>query len=193
VASGRALILALSGCGVLLIGAGGWFVLFLAAHGLQEGKGEIDQASDCRTSLAKTTACHGKDTTFQECHYHYRADGIPDAQVCAAFLAGPRDGSVAEAGSIACPETSPVGWEGVSCEDYGLDPKMACFRCIDHSAPETARALLQGFDRSCEQASCSRAAMNPYRKRASASTPQRGEADSPANGSFGGPGRCRRI
>jgi hypothetical protein len=174
VASRRALILALSGCGVLLIGAGGWFVVFLAAHGLHEGKGEIDQASDCRTSLAKTTACHGKDTSFQECHYHYRADGIPNAQVCAAFLAGPRVGAVAEAGSSPCPETSPVGWEGVSCEDYGLDPKMACFRCIDHSSPETARALLQGFDRTCEHGIMLKSCNEPL--------PQEGEREHPAKG-----------
>jgi hypothetical protein len=174
VANRRALILALSGCGVLLLGAGGWLVLSLGTHALQEGKGEIDQASNCRTLLAKTTACHGEDTSFKECHYHFRADGIPDPQVCAAFLASPRDGSVAEAGSSHCPEASPAGWGGVSCEDYGLDPTMVCFRCMDKSSPETARFLLQGFDRSCEHGIVLKSCNEPI--------PQGGEREHPAKG-----------
>jgi hypothetical protein len=169
----RTLILTLLGCGVL-IGAGGWFVLSVRVHGLQEGKGEIDQASDCRTSLTKTTACHGEDTSFQECRYHFRADGIPDAQVCAAFLASPRGGSVAEAGASPCAETSPAGWGGVSCEDYGLDPKMVCFRCTDKSSPETVRHLLQGFDRSCEHGIVLKSCNEPL--------PQEGEREHPTKG-----------
>ncbi len=144
-------VFTLSGCGVLVLGAVAWLCLHFIVHGLQEGKGQLDQTSDCRTSLAKTTGCQGEDTSFQECHYHFRADGIPDAKVCAAFLAWPQaDPAAASAVENTCPETLPSGWENVPCENYGLAATMVCFHCFDGSRPEAARRLLQAFDPSCE-------------------------------------------
>ena len=128
-----------------------------ARHGLgvargAPGKQDIDHASDCRTSLAMTTACRGQNSSFQECHYYFRAEGVPDPQVCTAFLAGPDAGPAARVDEGPCPETRPAGWQTVACEDYHLDAKMVCcFRCFDGSQPESGRALLQAFDRACER------------------------------------------
>ena len=119
--------------------------------GLQGGKGSIAQSSECRTSLSMTTACQGENSSFQECHYHFRAEGVPDPRVCAAFLAGPDAGPAPSADDGPCPETHPAGWEGVACQDFHLDAKMVCFRCSDRSHLEAGRELLQAFDRSCDQ------------------------------------------
>ena len=40
---------------------------------------------------------------------------------------------------------------GDTLDHYRLDAKMVCFRCFDGSQPESARALLQAFDRACER------------------------------------------
>ena len=144
---------AIAGAGVLLVAGVG--VTMLVEQG--SGGRVIDSPDDCRTALLKTTSCSGEDTSFQECHYHFRAEGIPDRQVCAAYLAsgnGASDDRV-----VKCLETSPAGWTRVPCAGRDLgssgvaagDADFVCFACSDGGL-ENARSLLQAFDRSCQHA-----------------------------------------
>jgi hypothetical protein len=146
-------IVACSSAAVLLVG--GLFLRSARPHvdaigRLQEGKGNLDRASDCKTSLSMTTRCVGEDSSFQECHYHLRAEGIPDPRICAAFLSGPDAAAPATADEGPCPETRPAGWRAVDCNDFHVHADMLCFRCTDQSHSETDRELLQAFDRSCD-------------------------------------------
>lgn len=112
--------------------------------------GKFDDPKHCQTALARVATCRGEDTSFQECHLKYRADGTPNAQVCAAFLgaadAGPAD--VESATKAHCPERSPVGWLKVPCARFQLDPSWVCFTCAEHEL-EVGRTLVQAFDTSC--------------------------------------------
>jgi hypothetical protein len=149
---GRTKLIVFAVCGVVVcMGACGWVALKAASYPfLQEGKGTIDDPSVCHTSLAKTTACRGSDTSWQECHYQFRADGIPDADVCASFLAAPIDASASTTAGQPCPEMSPAGWRRIACERFRLDATMACFYCVDGRL-ESARQVVQAFAPSCER------------------------------------------
>lgn len=106
-------------------------------------------ASQCKTALLETTSCRGEDTSFQECHYFFRAEGKPDPTICRAFTSvasGPRD-----AGGVACDERAPSGWTKVPCKDYRLPDDNACFTCTSARHEET-RHLLQAFTPNCERA-----------------------------------------
>jgi hypothetical protein len=112
--------------------------------------GEFDDPKHCHTALAQVATCRGEDTSFQECHFRYRADGTPNAQVCAAFL-GAADAGPAEIESATkehCPERSPIGWEKVPCARFHVDPSWTCFTCAEHEL-EVGRTLVQAFDPSC--------------------------------------------
>jgi hypothetical protein len=152
------LVVIVVACSVVVVLAVGGFFLRSgrprvdANGGLREGKGNLDRASDCKTSLAMTTRCVGEDSSFQECHYHLRAEGVPDPRVCAAFLSGPDAAAPATADEGPCPETRPAGWRPVDCNDFHVHADMLCFRCTDQSHTETDRELLQAFDRSCDMA-----------------------------------------
>jgi hypothetical protein len=142
----------LGGAAVVLVLGGAAALLVIGAVEFSTGGGgPLTKPSDCRTSLAETTSCQGEDTSFQECHYHLRAEGVPDANLCALFLATVDGVPAPDPQHAPCPETSPAGWTRVACGAYRLDATMACFTCVDGSKPETGRLLLQAFDRTCRR------------------------------------------
>jgi hypothetical protein len=106
--------------------------------------------SDCHTVLARTTSCRGRDESWIECRYRFRADGVPDPKVCRAFLAAGDTGPPNAKPLPGCPEASAAGWEKVPCEKFHLEASMACFSCND-SQPEASRRLVQAFAPSCER------------------------------------------
>jgi hypothetical protein len=115
----------------------------------------FDFPGDCHTSLAMTTSCHGEDTSFQECHYHFRADGEPDPRICQAFLNGfpaaaPHTPSTLEEPSYdECRPSSPAGWSPANCADYGVDGTMRCFRCRQRRGDVSVEETVQAFDATC--------------------------------------------
>jgi hypothetical protein len=120
------------------------------------GGARIDTPDQCRTALLEVKSCHGEDRSFQECLYHFRADGVPRSEVCRAFLA-PDGGSTtatsppSEGGSARCNELSPIGWRRVPCGEFKLPPDLACFVCAD-PAPEANRTILQAYSERCDRA-----------------------------------------
>jgi hypothetical protein len=159
------LVVAVSMAGILIVVSAASWVLF-TAHGreaasLVSGKPTIEGPDDCRTALAMTTACRGENSGFQECHYHFRAEGLPDPRICTAFLAAADAPTPPHAPAVAaipadaaargvCAENDPSGWQRVACGDYRVDATMVCFACADASHPESAREIMQAFDRSCD-------------------------------------------
>ncbi len=124
--------------------------------------GKFDDPKHCQTVLAQVASCRGEDTSFQECHLKYRADGTPNTQVCAAFL-GAADAGSAEIESATkehCPERSPIGWERVACASFHLEPAWVCFRCAEHQL-EVGRTVVQAFDTSCAHAVVLKACNEP--------------------------------
>jgi hypothetical protein len=173
------LIVALSMAGVVaVVGVAAWVVFDARRHvdgALGEGKLVIDDPSDCRTSLAVTTTCRGENSGFQECHCHFRAEGIPDPEICTAFLAGPDalpashpDPAPAMDGGARgpCPENAPTGWQPVACDSFGIDAAMVCYRCVDDTRPESSRELVQAFDRSCDRGVVLKSCNEPLRNAA---------------------------
>jgi hypothetical protein len=187
VAKRTPIVVGFSMAGIIISVSAATYVVFTARTSdapvrASGGRGEaIEGPDDCRTALAMTTTCRGENSGFQECHYHFRAEGLPDPALCAAFLARPgteplapavttvtalavsADGGAAHAG---CPENDPGGWQRVACEDYKVDATMVCFLCLDDSRPETARQIVQAFDRSCERGVVLKACNEPLRSAA---------------------------
>ncbi len=147
-------VLFVLGCATLSVLAVGfvgiaWLLLSGPSHFMSEGKGPLGPG-DCRTALAQTTSCAGEDTSFQECHYRFRAEGVPSAPVCAAFLASAAGGPAPVDAGSGCLETSPGEWTEVACASVHIETALRCFRCVD-ATPEAARVLVQAFDARCER------------------------------------------
>jgi hypothetical protein len=129
-----------------LVGIGWAVVRFVGALD-PFAKQTLDSPGDCHTTLAKTTSCHGEDSSFQECMYHFRAEGSPDPALCREFLASTPASRGAPA-TNGCVETSSVGWQYAYCGEYGLEGYAQCYRCVEHR-PENHREIVEAFDPSC--------------------------------------------
>ncbi|HEX3769540.1 MAG TPA: hypothetical protein VHV30_01690 [Polyangiaceae bacterium] len=165
---------------VVFVVAATWVVCTVRARDvpgatLGGGKPTLDDPNDCRTALATTTTCRGENSGFQECHYHFRAEGLPDPEICTAFLAGPDAVPPAHPAAArpvdggaraACPENDPTGWQRVACADYHVEAAMVCFECLDGSRPESAREIVQAFDRTCERGIVLKSCNEPLRSTA---------------------------
>jgi hypothetical protein len=109
---------------------------------------------DCRTrKLTAVESCRGEDSSFQECHYYFRAVGTPDHAWCRALLAAadrPRE-------PTACDFRSPSRWAEVECRRYGLARFDRCFLCFEGEM-EASRAYAYAYDDLCnhgaEQVTC---------------------------------------
>lgn len=136
-----------------LVAVLGWWVL--ASLGKLDLFGEsrpLSAPEQCRSALRKTHRCEGEDTSFQECRYHFRAEGEPDPGVCQSFLSGERRGSAEKSvlAREACPETSPAPWRRVDCAPFAIGAEFTCFRC-DEPELERARQLLVAYDANCRR------------------------------------------
>lgn len=112
---------------------------------------KLDSPEQCRTALLETKSCRGEDSSFQECHYYFRAEGVPRTEVCRAFANVPMDSAAPDAGDSECSETSPSAWKRIACGDYELPASFACFSC-SNAQPEAARHLVQAFAPACDRA-----------------------------------------
>lgn len=138
------------------------FILLARGSALQGGQGRIVRLSDCRTSLALTTSCQVDDRSWQECRYHFRAEGVPDRGICSAFLRSSAGASgVVPPGR--CREESPSGWRPVSCTAYHVESSMRCFLCAESASVEVSRQVLQAFDPSCTRAVVMKSCNEPLR------------------------------
>ncbi len=116
------------------------------------GSTRLDSPEQCRTALLETKSCRGEDSSFQECHYYFRAEGVPRAEVCRAFSDASLDsGAPLDPGASECNETSPSAWKRVACGDYELPVTFACFSCAN-VRPEASRQLVQAFAPACDRA-----------------------------------------
>ena len=112
----------------------------------------LDSPEQCRTALLETKSCRGEDSSFQECHYYFRAEGVPRAEVCRAFSDASLDSKAPlDPGASECNETSPSGWKSIACGDYELPASFACFSCAN-VRPEASRQLVQAFAPACDRA-----------------------------------------
>jgi hypothetical protein len=138
---------------IACVGATG--ALTMACRKSEPGKTILTEPSQCKTSLLETTSCRGEDTSFQECHYFLRAEGVPRPEVCRAFLAkvtNARSGPAnPDAGHGECSEVSPADWRRVPCSDYQLAGDLACLSCVSERH-EAARTLVQAFTPACDRA-----------------------------------------
>jgi len=112
---------------------------------------KLDSPEQCRTALLETKSCRGEDSSFQECHYYFRAEGVPRAETCRAFANAPIDGAAPDAVDGECSETSPSAWKRITCGDYELPASFACFSC-SNVRPEASRQLVQAFAPACDRA-----------------------------------------
>jgi hypothetical protein len=115
------------------------------------GSRRISDPRQCQTVLLKTIRCRGEDTSFQECHYYFRAEGVPRADVCRAFLDISETERAPDAGVQGCSELSPAEWKRVPCGDFMLPADFACFSCSSQQ-PEASRELVQAFTPMCDRA-----------------------------------------
>jgi hypothetical protein len=115
---------------------------------------------DCRTALVETLSCLGEDRSFQECLYHFRAEGVPDPAMCRAFVLG---NPKVTGSSDRCPPGDPSSWRPVECRDYALGSEYRCFLCVDNASHERNRSVLQAFRTSCDHAVVLAACNSPLR------------------------------
>jgi hypothetical protein len=118
---------------------------------LFSGSKKLTAPSDCKTALLETTSCRGEDRSFQECLYYFRADGVPQPDVCHAFLKVADSAVAADAGVSGCNERSPAEWKRIACGGYKLPADYTCFACSS-DRPETSRQLVQAFTAACDRA-----------------------------------------
>jgi hypothetical protein len=138
----------------LLLGAGsaatiGLLVcgLFVAAN-LFGGSAKFSKPEDCKTPFVETKSCRGEDSSFQECYWFFRAEGVPDRAVCQSYL---RRGAPPFPSARSCDARSPQGWQNIPCAGVRLSATSTCFACRVPE-PEAARHYVQAFDSTCTQA-----------------------------------------
>jgi hypothetical protein len=107
---------------------------------------KLREPSDCIVPLARTDSCQGESDGFTECHYQFRAEGLPREARCRAFLTS-KDVPL-ESGH--CTYESPAGWRKVACEGHGLPTSFECFRC-DVDEHERARHYVDAFAEGCRR------------------------------------------
>jgi len=106
--------------------------------------------AECRPrKLTHVDACQGEDTTFQECHFYFRASGVPDRAWCEALAAS---AMTSAGGPPVCDFSKPAAWAKVSCTGYQVAKDWNCYECKADEL-ESSRAYLYAYDPQCSRGS----------------------------------------
>jgi hypothetical protein len=110
---------------------------------------------DCKArKLTHVDDCSGKDESFQECHFYFRALGSPDQSWCKSM---PRIATPEPANLPVCDFSKPSSWSRVSCSSYNITGAGGCYACtVDE--PESSRTYVYAYSTDClrgvEQVTC---------------------------------------
>lgn len=117
---------------------------------------------ECRTPLGPTASCSGRDKSWTECNWTFRAEGTPPLELCERFLRLP-SGRKGEGDVLDYDDVEK--FSEVDCRGFKLPDDMRCFRA-QRSKLEERQLYLQAFDGSCRNAVILRACNSSLEKAA---------------------------